>query len=169
MRWVIKERIAMSRTVFSLLAFTIALITPEHIVRMIGHSQPYTSVAWAQDATDADQEQDLSSEPDVTPPDLQGTWSGPIHDDSGPSPTLTVEIFQNHNKLKGTWSVPGGGGSFKGKINSDATSVLFKFKGTHGCKVTAPGVFDSTTEISGTYKSKHCDGITNGTFDMTQQ
>jgi hypothetical protein len=160
----------MSKAVFALFAFSIALITPEHIVRMIAQGQPGTSVAWAQDASDTDQDQDLSSsEPEVTPPDVQGTWSGPIHDDAGPSPTLSVDIFQNHSKLKGTWLVPGGGGSFTGKISSNGMSVLFKFKGDHKCRVTAHGGFDSATEISGTYKSKHCDGITDGTFDMTQQ
>ncbi len=105
----------------------------------------------------------------VTPPDLQGTWSGPIDDDSAGMATLTVDIFQNHSKLKGTWSVPGGSGSFKGKISSDGMTVLFKFKGHHGCKVTAPGTIDSATEISGTYTSKHCNGITSGSYDMTLQ
>ena len=45
--------------------------------------------------------------------------------------------------------------------------MLFTFKGHHGCKVTAPGTLDSATEISGTYTSKHCNGITSGTYDMT--
>jgi hypothetical protein len=75
----------------------------------------------------------------------------------------------NKSKLKGTWSAPGAGGSFKGKISSDGMTLLLKFKGHRGCKVTAPGTLDSATEMSGTYTAKHCTGITSGTYDLTLQ
>ena len=159
----------MRKILFMALTFSIALLASGPIEQLIAHSKSYGNVAWAQDAGDSEQADDASTEPAVTPPDLQGTWSGPIDDASAGTATLTVEIFQNHSKLKGTWSVHGGSGTFKGKISSDGMTVLFKFKGHHGCKVTAPGTIDSATEISGTYTSKHCDGITSGTYDMTQQ
>lgn len=158
-----------SKTVFMLFTFSIALLMSGPIGRVIAHNQPYGNVAWAQDVSDAEQGDAVSSEPAVTPPDVQGFWSGPIVDDSSGSTTLTIEIFQNKSKLKGHWSIPGASGGFKGKINSDGMSVLVKFKGHHGCKVTAPGMLDSATEISGTYTSKHCNGITSGTYDLTQQ
>jgi hypothetical protein len=157
-----------SKTVFMLSTFSIALFASGPIGRLIAHNQPYGNVAWAQDAGDADQEDSVSSEPAVTPPDLQGTWSGPI-DDSNGTTTLTLDIFQNHSKLKGTWSVPGGSGNFKGKISSDAMSAKFTLKGHHGCKVITTGLLVSATEISGTYTSKHCNGITSGSYDLTQQ
>ena len=158
-----------SKTVFMLSTFSVALFASGPVGRLIAHNQPYGNVAWAQDAGDAEQGDAVSSEPSVTPPDVQGTWSGPIDDASAGTTTLTVDIFQNKSKLKGTWSVPGGSGPFKGKISADGMTVLFKFKGHHGCKVTAPGTIDSATEISGTYTSKHCNGITSGTYDMTLQ
>ncbi len=158
-----------SKTVFMLSTFSIALLASGPIGRFIAHNQPYGNVAWAQDASDDQTDADVSSKPDTIPPDLQGTWSGPIDDASAGTTTLTVDVFQNHSKLRGRWSVPGGSGSFKGKISSDGMTVLFKFKGHHGCKVTAPGTLDSPTEISGTYTSKHCSGITSGTYDMTLQ
>lgn len=159
-----------SKTLFMVLTLSIALVASGPIGQLIAHSKSFGNVAWAQEADDDSvQADDASTEPAATPPDLQGTWSGPIDDASAGTATLTVDIFQNKSKLKGTWSVPGGSGPFKGKINSDGMTVLFKFKGHHGCKVTAPGTIDSATEISGTYTSKHCNGITSGTYDMTQQ
>ena len=157
------------KTSFVLLTFSIALFASGPIGQVIAHSQSYGNVAWAQDAGDSEQAQDASSEPSVAPPDVQGTWSGPIDDASAGTITLTVDVFQNHSKLRGTWSVPGANGSFKGKIASDGKTVLLKFKGHHGCKVTAPGTLDSATEISGTYTSKHCNGITSGMYDLTHQ
>lgn len=159
----------MRKTLFMALTFSIALFASGPIGQIVAHSKSYGNVAWAQDAGDSEQADDASNEPAVTPPDVQGTWSGPIDDASAGTATLTVEIFQNKNKLKGTWSVPGGTGPFKGKISSDGMTVHFKFKGHHRCEVTAPGTIDSATEISGTYTSKHCDGITSGTYDMTLQ
>lgn len=153
---------------FALLTFSIAMFASGRIERSISHNQ-HSGTAWAQDAADSDQADVAASNPAVTPPDVQGTWSGPIDDASSGSTTLTVVIFQNHSNLKGTWTVPGGSGPFKGKIAPDGMTVLFKFKGHHGCKVTAPGTLDSATEISGTYTSKHCNGITSGTYDMTLQ
>jgi hypothetical protein len=157
------------KIVLVLLTFFFALFASGPIEQLVAHNRSYGNAAWAQDAGDSEQADDASPEPSVTPPDIQGTWSGPIVDASAGTTTLTVDIFQNHSKLKGTWSVPGGSGSFKGKISSDGMTVLFKFKGHHGCKVTAPGTIDSATEISGTYTSKHCNGITSGTYDMTLQ
>jgi hypothetical protein len=153
---------------FALLTFSVAMFASARFEQSISHNQ-YGDLAWAQDATDSDQADGAASNPDVTPPNVQGTWTGPIDDASTGSTTLTVVIFQNHSNLKGTWSVPGGSGPFKGKIAADGVTFLFKFKGHHGCKVTAPGTLDSATEISGTYTSKHCNGITSGTYDMTLQ
>ena len=157
------------KIVFVLLTFSVALFASGPIEQLVAHNRSYGNAAWAQDAGDSEQVDDQSSEPSVPPPDLQGTWSGPIDDNSAGMATITVEIFQNHSKLKGTWSSPGASGKFKGKIKSNGTSVLFVFKGNHGCKVTGPGTLDSATEISGTYTSKHCNGITSGTYDMTLQ
>jgi hypothetical protein len=158
-----------SKTVFMLSTFSIALFASGPIGRLIAHNQPYDNVAWAQDADDAEQGDAVSSEPATTPPNVQGTWSGPVVDDNSGSTTLTIDIFQNHSNLKGHWSSPGGSGSFKGKIHSDGVTLLFKFKGHRGCKITAPGMLDSATEISGTYTSKHCIGITSGKYDLTHQ
>lgn len=158
-----------SKTLLMLLTFSIALFASGPIEHLIAHNHAYGNVAWAQDAGDSEQADDASTEPAVTPPDLQGTWSGPVDDDSGPMATLTLEIFQNHSKLKGTWSVANASGKFKGKISSSGTSAVFTFKGHHGCKVTTLATLDSATEISGTYKSKHCEGITSGSFDLTAQ
>ena len=156
-----------SKIGFALLAVSFVMFASDRIERFASHR--FAGVAWAQDASDADQADDVSSGPDVTPPDLQGTWSGPIVDDSSGTHTLTLDIFQNHSKLKGTWTVPGGSGKFKGKINSAATAARFTFKGNHKCVVNAPGLLVSATEIQGTYTSKHCSGITSGTFDLTLQ
>jgi len=153
---------------FALLTFSIAMFASGRFERSISPNQ-YGGVAWAQDAGDSVQADGASTETAVTPPDVQGTWTGPIVDASTGSTTLTVVIFQNHSNLRGTWSVPGGSGSFKGKIAPDGVTFIFKFKGHHGCKVTAPGTLDSATEISGPYTSKHCTGITSGTYDMTLQ
>jgi hypothetical protein len=157
------------KTVSFMLTFALVLFVSGPIEQLIAHNRSHGNVAWAQDAGDSEQGQDSSTEPSVTPPDVQGTWSGPIDDASAGTATLTVDIFQNHSKLKGTWSVPGGSGSFKGKINSDGMTARFKFKGHHGCKVTTTGTLDSATEISGMYTSKHCNGITSGTYDLTLQ
>lgn len=158
-----------SKIGFALLAVLFVMFASDRIERFASHR--FAGVAWAQDASDADQADtdDVSSGPDVTPPDVQGTWSGPIVDDSAGTNTLTLDIFQNHRKLKGTWSVPGGSGKFKGKINSAATAARFTFKGEHKCVVVAPGMLVSATEIQGTYKAKHCIGITSGSFDLMQQ
>jgi hypothetical protein len=158
-----------SKTIFMLLTFSTALFALGPIGRLIAHNQPYGNVAWAQDAGDAEQADAVSSEPATTPPDLQGTWMGPIDDNNSLSTTLTIEIFQNHSKLKGHWSIPGVSGSFKGKIKSDGASLLLSFKTRHGCKVTGPGMLKSATEISGTYTSKHCSGVTSGAYDLTHQ
>jgi hypothetical protein len=158
-----------SKTVFMLSTLSIALFVSGSIGRLVAHNQAFGGVAWAQDASDDQPDADVSSGPDTTPPDLQGTWSGPIDDVSAGTHTLTLDIFQNHSKLRGRWSVPGGSGSFKGKIDSDGVTAVFMFKHHHGCKVTAPGMLQSATEIKGTYTSKHCSGITSGTYDITLQ
>jgi hypothetical protein len=155
------------KATFALLAVSFVMFASDGIVRFASHR--FAGVAWAQDATDADQADDVSSGPDVAPPDLQGTWTGPIVDESSGTHTLTLDIFQNHSKLKGTWSVPGGSGKFKGKINSAATAARFTFKGNHKCVVNAPGELVSATEIQGTYTSKHCSNVTSGSFDLTLQ
>ena len=119
----------MRKILFIALTFSIALLASGSIEQLIAHSKSYGNVAWAQDADDSEQADDASTEPAVTSPDLQGTWSGPIDDASAGTATLTVEIFQNQSKLKGTWSVPGGSGTFKGKIGSDGDDRELQVKG----------------------------------------
>jgi hypothetical protein len=155
---------------FALLTFSIALFASGRFERFISQSQSYGNV-WAQDAGDADQGQDVSSEPAVKPPDLQGMWSGPIDDAQFGSATITLDIRQKGSKLKGDWmTTSGGGGTFIGKVKSDGTSLSFKFKQKRGkCKVTSEGTLASATEIQGTYTSKKCGGASTGTFDLTLQ
>ena len=68
------------KTVFVLLIFPIALFASGPIVQLFTHGNPYGNLAWAQDATDGDQGDNVSSEPAAAPPNVQGTWVGSIDD-----------------------------------------------------------------------------------------
>jgi hypothetical protein len=148
------------------------MLVPGHFARLISN-QPYGGVAWAQDTTEAEQAEDVTSEPAVTPPAIAGTWLGPIHDDTFGDATFTADIFQKKSKLRGDWSVSAGGsGTFKGKIKSDGLTVEFKFKQKgKPCKVTSTDatLTNADTELTGTYAAKHCGNATTGNFDLTKQ
>jgi len=152
-----------------LLTFSIALFAPGRIVRLIAHSHPYGSVAWAQDTAYTDEGADVSPEPAVAPPDLNGIWAGPIDDIDFGTSTFTIDIQQKHSKLTGDWSTTaGGGGTFTGKVKSDGVSLTFKFKQKHSkCKVAAEGTLVNPSEITGNYTSKKCGGASSGAFDLT--
>lgn len=160
------------RNVFVILTFVVAMFVPSRIARLITH-QPYGSVAWAQETTEAEQSEDVTSEPDVTPPAIAGTWSGPITDDTFGGATFTADIFQKKSKLRGDWSVSAGGsGTFKGKIKSDGVTVAFKFKEKgKACQVASSDatLINADTEMTGTYTAKHCSHATTGHFDLTKQ
>ena len=159
------------KIVWVLLTFFFALFASGPIEQLVAHNRSYGNAAWAQDAGDGDQGQDLSSDPSVKPPDLKGMWSGPIDDAQFGSATITLDITQKGSKLKGDWmTTSGGGGTFIGKVKSDGASLSFKFKQKRGkCKVTSEGTLASATEIQGTYTSKKCGGASTGTFDLTLQ
>ena len=158
-----------SKTGFVLLTFSIALFASASIERF--SSCGFGNVAWAQDASDADQADGISSGPEVAPPDLNGTsWAGPLVDITYPELTLTIDIFQKQRKLRGDYSTSTGkSGAFTGKFNSDGVSLTIIIKGHHGCLLTMPGALVSATEIKGTYTSKRCKNATSGTYDLTEQ
>jgi hypothetical protein len=154
---------------FALLAVSFVMFALGGIERFASHR--FAGVAWAQDASDADQGEDVSSEPSVAPPDLKGMWSGLIDDNTFGSSTFTIDITQKKSKLKGNWMISAGGsGTFVGKVKSDGVSLTFKFKQKHSkCKVAAEGTLTTATEIQGTYTSKKCGGASTGMFDLTLQ
>jgi len=174
----------MSKTLFVLVAFSIAIFASGRIVQSVTSGQSYSGVAWAQDATDqdgtdADQGDDVSSEPDskVKPPNVSGMWSGNIVDDTLGSATLTIDIRQKGSKLKGDWMTEGGRtGSFKGKIKSDGTSISLTFGMKHSkCRIFAEGTLGEqdlarpdieAPSITGTYTSKKCTDATTGQFEV---
>ena len=186
----------MSKTLFVLVAFSIAIFASGRIVQSVGLGQSYSGVAWAQDVTDqdatdqdgtdADQGDDVSSEPDskVKPPNISGMWSGDIVDNELGSATLTVDIRQKGSKLKGDWMTVGGTtGTFKGKIKSDGMSITLTFGMKHSkCRIFAEGTLGQATPVAadlavpevspyttieGTYTSKKCSDASTGNFGLT--
>ena len=174
----------MSKTVFVPVAFLIAIFASGRIVQSVTPGQSYSGMAWAQDATDqdgtdADQGDDVSSEPDskVKPPNISGIWSGDIDDNTFGSATLTIDIRQKGSKLKGDWMTEGGRtGSFKGKIKSDGTSISLTLGMKHSkCRIFAEGTLGEqdlarpdveAPSITGTYTSKKCTDATTGQFEV---
>jgi hypothetical protein len=174
----------MSKTIFVLVAFSIAIFASGRIVQSVIPGQSSTGLAWAQDGTnqdgaDADQADDVSSEPDskVKPPNISGMWSGNIVDNTLGSATLTIDIRQKGSKLKGDWMTEGGTtGSFKGKIKSDGTSISLTFGKKHSkCRIFAEGTLGEqdlarpdieANAITGTYTSKKCSDATTGQFEV---
>ncbi|MGA6974621.1 MAG: hypothetical protein WBY93_23535 [Candidatus Binatus sp.] len=175
----------MSKTVFVVLVFALALFLPARIGLLLAKGQAQGSVAWAQDASDADDSADVSTEPATAPPDIAGDWSGDV-DDNNPDigeRDFSIEIFQKKSKFNGNWEIGSGlTGSFKGKIKADGESLTLKLKRKHSkCRITAEGTLGTTTpdvaglleevpEISGTYKAsaKKCDGAEGGTFQLIE-
>ena len=180
----------MSKTLFVLVAFSIAIFASGRIVQSVTPGQSYGGLAWAQDATDqdgtdADQGDDVSSEPDskVKPPNISGLWSGDIDDNAFGSATLTIDIRQKGSKLKGDWMTEGGlTGTFKGKIKSDGLSVSLTFGKKHSkCRIFAEGTLGEATpvaadqavpevaaftSIEGSYTSKNCTDASTGMFNL---
>jgi hypothetical protein len=145
------------KTVFVLLTFPIAIFASGPIAQLIAHGHSYGNSAWAQDAIDADVGENVPSEPAVAPPNVQGTWAGTFDDPGLGIFDITLEFFQNHSKLRGT---------FKTSINAHGT---FKFsQNHHPCKVTTVGTLVDATDIQGNYTSKHCGGLSSGTFSVSK-
>lgn len=159
------------KTGFIILTVGVVLFAPGRIERLIAHSQPLGSVAWAQDATDAEQGADVSSQPDAAAPSVAGTWEGPINDNSFGSADFTIVVKQKQSKLKGNWTISiGGGGTFVGKVKSDGTTLLFRFKERgKRCHVKATATLLSPTEMTGTYTAKSCSHASTGNFDLNHQ
>jgi hypothetical protein len=169
----------MSKTIFVLVAFSIAIFASGRIVQSVIPGQSSSGLAWAQDGTDADQGDEVSSEPDskVKPPSVSGMWSGNIVDNTLGSATLTIDIRQKGSKLKGDWMTEGGRtGSFKGKIKSDGTSISLTLGMKHSkCRIFAEGTLGEqdlarpdveANAITGTYTSKKCSDATTGQFEV---
>ena len=162
----------MFKSSFILLLLSVALLSSGPIEQLVAHGRPYGGVAWAQDATDAEQSDDVSSEPAVKPPIIGGDWFGKIQDDSFGGTTFTINIFQKNTKLRGDWSTgAGASGSFTAKFKADGQTLIFKFKAKHSkCKVAAIAMLTNMNgEIQGTYTAKKCTGATKGMFDLTFQ
>ena len=157
------------KTVFVLLTFPIALFASGPIVQFIAHGNSSGNLAWAQE-TDADVGENVSSEPTVAPPNLQGAWAGTFDDPVLGIFDITLDFFQNHSKLVGTFKTSiNAHGIFKGKIASDGMTVTLKFRQNHHpCSVTTVGTLTDATDMSGTYKSKHCGSLSSGTFSVSK-
>ena len=158
------------KTAFVLLTFPIALLASGPIVNLFAHGNPYDNLAWAQDATDSDQGESVPSEPAAAPPNVQGTWAGSIDDPSLGMFNITLDIFQNQNKLNGTFTTSvNAHGTFKGKIASDEMTITLKLKQNHhSCTVTTVGKLVDPTDINGTYTSKHCGKLSSGAFSVSK-
>jgi hypothetical protein len=157
------------RNVFVLLTFVAAMFVPGRILRLITH-QPYGSVAWAQEATEAEQPEDVTSEPDVAPPSIAGTWSGELNDASFGLHTFTLDIFQKKAKIRGDFLIDSvKQGAFKGKIEVDQTTVTLELKRHHCAVAATASLSNSNTKLIGTYTSKHCNNASSGNFDLTKQ
>jgi hypothetical protein len=173
--------IIMPKSFYVFLAFFLALFVPGRFVPLIGHGLPWSGVAWAQDSTDTDDNSDVSAVK-VAPPDIEGSWTGQVDDDSLGVADIDVEIVQKHTKIKGTYAVGDAVGSFKGKIGSNGVTITLNLKQVKSkCRIKAAGTLTepepadqgaavvAQPEISGTYTAKKCgaDGITGGSFSIT--
>lgn len=158
------------KTIFVLLTFPIALFVSGPIAQLIAHGHLNGSSAYAQDATDADVGENVSSEPAVAPPNIQGTWSGTFDDPALGVFDITLDIFQNKSKLVGTFTTSvHAHGTFKGKVASDETTITLKLRQSHHpCKVTTVGTLVDATDITGTYTSKHCGKLSSGSFAVSK-
>src|SRR5580698_95970 len=145
----------MSKTVFVLVAFLIAIFASGRIVQSVTPGQSYS-----------------------------GIWSGDIDDNTFGSATLTIDIRQKGSKIKGDWMTEGGTtGTFKGKIKSDGMSISLTFGKKHSkCRIFAEGTLGEATpvaadlavpevspftSIEGTYTSKKCSDASSGNFGLT--
>src|SRR5258708_27476252 len=108
------------KTMFVLLTFPIAVFASGLIADLVAHGHLYGNSAWAQDAIDAGVGENVSSEPAVAPPNLQGAWAGTFDDPGLGRFDITLDFFQNHSKLIGTFKTSiNAHGTFKGKIASN--------------------------------------------------
>jgi hypothetical protein len=157
------------KTVFVLLTFPIALFVSGPIVQLFAHGNPCGHLAWAQDATDTEGD-NVPSEPAAAPPNVQGTWAGSIDDPSLGMVSITFDIFQNQNKLSGTFTTSvNAHGTFKGKIASDEMTTTLKLtQHHHNCRVTTVGKLVDPTDINGTYTSRHCGNLSSGMFSVSK-
>jgi hypothetical protein len=158
------------KTKFVLLTFPIALFASGPIAQLIAHGRPYGNSAWAQDAIDADVGENVPSEPAVAPPNVQGAWAGTFDDPGLGIFDITLDFFQNKSKLVGTFKTSiNAHGTFKGKIASNGTTITLKFRQKHHpCSVTTVGTLIDATDMEGTYKSKHCGGLSSGNFSVSK-
>ena len=143
--------------------------------------------AYAQDAVAADPEAgswsadevsplDSNSEPDTAKPplDVQGCWSGKVHDRAKGTGTISLALQQNGNLLE-----PGVGGFqvfwnshnfaegpiVKGSVSSKG--ITFKGTATSKCAINASAT-GNANKLSGTYSfHKLCDkAFKGGTFTV---
>jgi hypothetical protein len=144
--------------------------------------------AYAQDAESTDPEagswsadevgpQDATSEPNTTKPplDVQGCWSGKVHDkEKGPG-TITLILEQNGSKLEPDisgfevfWDVHNhaSGPIVKGSVKSNG--IVFKGTATSKCAINASAT-GNANKLRGTYSfHKLCsEAFKGGTFSVT--
>jgi hypothetical protein len=172
----------MPKSFYVFLAFFIALFVPGRFVSLVGHSQPWSGVAWAQDATDTDDNSDVSAVK-VAPPDIAGNWTGQIDDNELGFATFEVDISQKHAKIKGTYTAGAAAGAFKGKIGSNGVTISFNLKQEKSkCRIKAAGTLTEPVpadqgeaivaqpQIVGTYTvNKKCadENLAGGSFTIT--
>jgi hypothetical protein len=161
-----------SRTSLIVLIFSIALFASGRIEQLIAKGHAINGIAWAQDATDANDGPDVSSEPDKKDPlpNLTGNWVGQLEDNTLGESQLNLEMGDKKGKLKGGWGDDSvGGGMFKGKVKGEKVTFTFK-SAKKGCEITAAGTLDGPTLIEhGTFKSKDCAEATSGEFFLELQ
>jgi hypothetical protein len=161
-----------SRKSFIVLTFSIAIFASGRIEQLIAKGQATSDIAWAQDATDANDGGVVSSDRDEKnpSPNLTGNWVGELEDNTLGESQLNLEMGDKKGKLKGGWGDDSvGGGMFKGKVKGDKVTFTFK-SAKKGCEITAAGTLDDPTLIEdGTFKSKGCAEATSGEFFLELQ
>jgi len=82
------------KTMFVLLTFPIAVFASGLIADLVAHGHLYGNSAWAQDAIDAGVGENVSSEPAVAPPTLQGACAGTFDDPASGYSTSPSTFFR---------------------------------------------------------------------------
>ena len=162
-----------SRTSSIILTVSIVLFASGRIEQIITKGHAISDIALAQDATDANDGSDASSDPDKKnlQPNLSGNWVGELEDNTLGESQLNLEMGDKKGKLKGGWGDDsvGGGGMFKGKLKGDKVTFTFK-SAKKGCEITAAGTLDDPTLIEdGTSAPKGCAEATSGEFFLELQ
>ena len=101
---------------------------------------------------------------------MRKCFSSCFKDNEGADSSLTVDIFQKHSQLRGDWHTASNiqMGTFKGTIRPDGTTISFKLRSNgKKCKVTVDASLISADQITGTYSTKSCAGVTSGTVSLT--